>query len=207
LTFDWFNIGFLSYLENPVALSHISEVHTLLRKLSYTHALHELSLLLKNFYLQGNFCAYWLLTLNYILVYFWNAIWLFYQLFIHACSEANVRKFLFCIFPFVFSASSVKCLDRHVLASGHAWLCRSLIWQHAVRTSTYHIQTRAFCFLWKTHTHTLLFAILSCCVVCVFSRTDLEILAFLAHLFSFPGISFDFPYSLKLWFFSEYWNL
>jgi len=68
----------------------------------HTHALYELSLLLKNFYLQENFYAYWLLTLNYILVYFWNAIWLCYQLFIHACSEANVRKFLFCIFPSTF---------------------------------------------------------------------------------------------------------
>jgi hypothetical protein len=49
--------------------------------------------------------------------------------------------------------------------------------------------------------------ILSCCVVCVFSRTDPKILVFSAHLFSFPGISFDFPYSIKLWFFLEYWNL
>jgi hypothetical protein len=102
LTFDWSNIDFLSYLENSIALSHISKLHTLLRKLSHTHALHELSLLLKNFYLQGNFCAYWLLTVNYILVYFWNAIWLFYQLFIHVCSEANVRKKNFYIFPYVF---------------------------------------------------------------------------------------------------------
>jgi hypothetical protein len=102
LTFDWSNIDFLSYLENLVALSHISEVHNLLRKLSHTRALHELSLLLKNFYLQGNFCAYWLLTINYILVYFWNVIWLFYQLFVHACSKANARKFLFCIFPSTF---------------------------------------------------------------------------------------------------------
>jgi hypothetical protein len=57
---------------------------------------------IENFLSAGNFYAYWLLTLNYILVYFWNAIWLFYQLFIHACSEANVRKFLFCIFPSAF---------------------------------------------------------------------------------------------------------
>jgi hypothetical protein len=56
------------------------------------------------------------------------------------------------------------------------------------------------------HTHYFLL-ILSCCVVCVVSRTDPEILAFSAHLFSSPGISFDFPYSLKLWFFLEYWNL
>jgi len=56
------------------------------------------------------------------------------------------------------------------------------------------------------HTHYFL-SVLSCCVVCVFSRTDPEILSFCAHLFSFPGITFDFPYSLKLWFFLEYWNL
>jgi hypothetical protein len=56
------------------------------------------------------------------------------------------------------------------------------------------------------HTHYFLL-VLSCCVVCIFSRTDPEILAFSAHLFSFPDFSFDFPYSLKLWFFLEYWNL
>jgi hypothetical protein len=32
-------------------------------------------------------------------------------------------------------------------------------------------------------------------------------LVFSAHLFSFPSISFDFPYSIKLWFFLEYWTL
>jgi hypothetical protein len=44
-------------LENSVALNHINEDHTLLRKSSHTHALHELSWLLKNFYLQGNLCS------------------------------------------------------------------------------------------------------------------------------------------------------
>jgi hypothetical protein len=55
------------------------------------------------------------------------------------------------------------------------------------------------------HTHYFL-SVLSCCAVYVFSWTDPEILAFSAHLFSSPGISFDFPYSLKLWFFLEYWT-
>jgi len=54
-----------------------------------------------------------------------------------------------------------------------------------------------------THAHYFL-SILSCCVVCVFSQTNPEILAFSAHLFSFPGTSFDFPYSIKFWFFLEY---
>jgi hypothetical protein len=50
-----------------------------------------------------------------------------------------------------------------------------------------------------THTHTHYFlSILSCCVVCVYCQIDPEILAFFAHLFSLPAISFDFPYSLKL---------
>jgi hypothetical protein len=105
-----------------------------------------------------------------------------------------------------FLASSVKRPNGHVLASGRAWLCRSLIWQHAVRTSMYHVQKLAFFALSAKHTHYLL-PVLSCCVVCVFSRADPEILAFFAHIFSFPGISFDFLYSLKLWFFLEYWNL
>jgi hypothetical protein len=205
LTFDWSTIDFLSYLEISVALSHISELHTLLRKLSHTHTLHELSLLLKNFYLQRNFCAYWLLTLSYILVYFWNAIWLFYQLFIHACSKANVREiFFFLHISLCFLASSVKHPDEHVLASGRPRLCRSLIWQHAVRTSMYHVRTQAFCFLCQTHTTTFF---LFYRVVCVFSQTDPKILAFSTHLFSFPGISFDFPYSLMFWIFLEYWNL
>jgi hypothetical protein len=158
---------------------------------------------LKNFYLQEKFCAYWLLTLNYILVYFWNAIWLFYQLFIHACSEAKVRK-IFLHISLWFSAYSVKHPDEHVLASGRARLYRSLIWQYAVRASLYHVRTRAFCFLCQTH---YFLPILSCRVVCVFSRTDLKISVFSAHLFSFPSIFFDFPYSIKLWFFLEYWNL
>jgi hypothetical protein len=126
-----------------------------LRKLSHTHALRELSLLLKIFYLEGNFYAYWLLTLNYILVYFWNDIWLYYQLFINACSEANVKKFFLHI-SLCFLASSVKRPNGHVLASRHARLCRSLIWQHAIWTSMYHVRKRAFCFLCQTHT--LLFA-------------------------------------------------
>lgn len=63
-----------------------------------------------------------------------------------------------------------------------------------------------FGFLCQTDT-LLFFSVLSCCVVCVFSWTDPEILAFSAHLFSSLGISFDFPYSIKLWFFLEYWNV
>jgi hypothetical protein len=57
LTFNWSNYEFLSYFKNSVALNHINEDHTLLRKSSHTHALHELSWLLKNFYLYENLCS------------------------------------------------------------------------------------------------------------------------------------------------------
>jgi hypothetical protein len=52
----------------------------------------------------GNFVLIELLTLNYISAYFWNAIWLLYQLIIHACSEANFRENNFTA---IFSSVSV----------------------------------------------------------------------------------------------------
>jgi len=125
---------------------------------------------LKNFYLQGNFCAYWLLTLNYILVYFWNAIWLFYQLIIHACFEANIRKFLFCIFPstfqlLVWSVRTDMFLRLDALGSVN-------LLSNSMPSSMYHVRMRAFCFLYQTHTHThtlLFFCSIMLCCVCFLS--------------------------------------
>jgi hypothetical protein len=88
LTFGRSFIDFLSCLENLVAFCHISEFHTLLRKSSHTHALHELSKLFK-ISICREICAYWILNSHLYLCIFCNAIWLFYQLIIHACSEAN----------------------------------------------------------------------------------------------------------------------
>jgi len=61
------------------------------------------------------------------------------------------------IFP-LFSTSNVKRPDEPVLESGHLRLCRSMIWQYAVRTSVYHFRTRALCFL--CHSHIIAFFIL-----------------------------------------------
>jgi hypothetical protein len=67
LTFDWSNYEFLSYLENLIALNHISEDHTLLRKSSHTHthththAYHELSILSNFFFLYRKIYVHWLL--------------------------------------------------------------------------------------------------------------------------------------------------
>jgi hypothetical protein len=43
------------------------------------------------------------LTLNYMIAYFWIAIWLSYQLLIHACSKANFKEnYFFCKFFLCF---------------------------------------------------------------------------------------------------------
>jgi hypothetical protein len=63
-----------------------------------------------------------------------------------------------------FSASTVKRPNGHVLASGHARLYQSLIWQHAVQTSMYHVRTWAFCFFCQTHTLLFAYSIMLCCV-------------------------------------------
>jgi hypothetical protein len=70
------------------------------------------------------------LTLNYIFSYFWIAIRLFYQLFIHACSEANFREnYFFCKFSSEFQIFSVKRPDGLALLFGRMQSCRLLIWQ------------------------------------------------------------------------------
>jgi hypothetical protein len=75
----------------------------------------------------------------------------------------------------------VKRPDGHVLASGRARLCRSLIWQHAVRTSMYHVRTQAFCFLYQTHTTFCLFYHV---VLCVFSLGLIPRFWHSLHIFS-----------------------
>jgi len=113
--------------------------------------------------------------------------------------------FCCCIFPYVFhllvwSVRTDMFLRPDVLCSvdllsdsmPSGWVCTTS-------------KRELFAFSAK-HTHYFLL-VLSCCVVCVFSWTYPEIFAFSTHLFSFPGIFFAFPYSLKLWFFLEYWNL
>jgi hypothetical protein len=92
LTFDWSFIDFLSCLENLVALSHISELHTLLRKFSHTHT-HCMSwVIYLKFLSVGKFVLIEYLTLICIFAYFCNAIWLLYQLIIYVCFEANFRE-------------------------------------------------------------------------------------------------------------------
>jgi len=139
LTFDWSIIDFLSCLENSVALSHISKLHTLLRKSSHMHALHELSNLFKKFICR-EICANWTINSQLCL---WNAIWLFDQLIIHAYSEAIFREiYFFCKFfsSFKFSVWSVQAVFSCVQTGAvqmakrssdtykHVRFCRRVAW-------------------------------------------------------------------------------
>jgi hypothetical protein len=110
LSLNWFNYKFLSYFKNSVALNHISEDHTLLRKSSHTHALHELSWLLKNFYPQGN--LYLLITwLFFICLRIFHKLSNYFLRFrymcvLNSCWSPNLVIFLCffgCVWLWIFS--------------------------------------------------------------------------------------------------------
>jgi hypothetical protein len=159
----------------------------------------------------GKFVLIEYLTFNYIFAYFWNDIWLFYQLIIHSCSEAIFRKnILSTNFPpvsdFQCEASGriysyvriVKChvRARTVLPIANLAMHRSdecVPSPNAILTGTFlplpfsasHIPLNFF-FNWF---------IMTCCVF--FSRNSPKILAFSVHLFSFHDLPCVFLCSFK----------
>jgi hypothetical protein len=115
LTFDWSIIDFLSCLENLVAWSHISEHHTLLRKLSHTHALHELSNILK-FSIGREICAYWILNSQLYLCIFLNCYFHCFisWLYMHVLKLLFGKKYFSTNFPPVWSIRTVLLLGPNV---------------------------------------------------------------------------------------------
>jgi hypothetical protein len=113
LTFDWSNCKIL-FLENLVALNLISEDHTLLRKSSQTHALHELSWLLKYLY-QREIYAYWILnSFPYASVFLTSYLTVFTSLDTCVCSFLVEDQTLFYSLVFVlifgYGFSLILCL-------------------------------------------------------------------------------------------------
>jgi len=109
--------------------SHLWRSYLIVKAFTHIHALHELIFLLKNVYLQGNFCAYWLLTLNYILVYFWNAIWTVISAFYTWVFWKLFGKYFSTFFPlffriFVWSVQTVFLVVRTGV------LVRYLMWYY-----------------------------------------------------------------------------
>jgi hypothetical protein len=92
LTFDWSFIDFLSSRKSSCFLSYQLNSYLLEKVFTHTHT-HCMSwVIYLKFLSAGKFVLIEYLTLIYIFAYFCNAIWLFYQLIIHACSEANFRE-------------------------------------------------------------------------------------------------------------------
>jgi hypothetical protein len=111
------------------------------------------------------------LTLIYIFVYFCNAIWLFYQLIIHVCSEANFREKY-------FSANFSPGSDFQCEASERTY---SYVWTSAVLL--YAVLASPF----LPYTHLYIFIDLSLHVVC-FSRGFLPKFWHSLHISSHPMI-------------------
>jgi hypothetical protein len=149
------------------------------------------------------------LTFNYIFTYFWIVIWLSYQLFIHACSEANFRENYFSAIFSEFQLFSVKHPDRLGLQSGLMWSCRLLVWQvdhlDALVTHPNSILIGFYPSLSFSAIRTALhffFLFLSCCVR--FSRGLLLRFWYSLHISSHSvGNLFVFLYSFKFLCFSE----
>jgi len=100
----------------------------------HTHALLELSFLFKNVFLEENFCAYWILTLNYILVCFLNANWTRISVLYTCVFWKLFRKYFsaiflsFSVFLCEVSGRWFDCLDGKIDSSEHpfslsGWAC------------------------------------------------------------------------------------
>jgi hypothetical protein len=101
---------------------------------THTHALHELSCLFEFYMIRKIICAIWNLNSHLYLCFIFYALWLSYQLIIHACSDTDLRKFDLCKFSSVFlvfqcGASGLSTLtskriggpDGTLLESGRGW--------------------------------------------------------------------------------------
>jgi hypothetical protein len=126
----------------------------------------------------GKFVLIEYLTLIYIFAYFCNAIWLLYQLLIHACFEANFwEKYFSVYFPQV-SDFQVWSVRMDLFLRPDKLSLKTCVSFSAIHTSLH--------FYWF---------IMSCCVF--FSWISPETLAFFAQLFSFHDLHCVFRYSFK----------
>jgi hypothetical protein len=201
LTFGWFFIDFPSCLENLVAFCDISWIHTFWEKSSHTHT-HCMSwVIYLKFLFTGKFVLIEYLSLIYIFAYFCNAIWLFYQLIIHACSEANFwEKY--------FSANFSPVLDFQCEVSGwiYSYIRTSAVLPYAdlavaIRMLSdtsgqdlYRFKTCVSFSAIHTSSHFYWFIMASCVF---FSWISPEILSFFAHIFSSHDLHCVFCYSFK----------
>jgi hypothetical protein len=138
LIFHWFSLlfgksgCFLLYQLNSYLLGKV---------FTHTHAHCMRWVIYLKFLSAGKFVLIEYLTFIYIFTYFCNAIWLFYQFIIHACSEANFwEKY--------FSANFPPVSDFQCEASGwtYSYIQTSAVLPYAdlavvIRMVKWHIRT------------------------------------------------------------------
>jgi len=88
---------------------------------------------LKNVFLQGNFCSYWLLTLDYILVFFFNVNWTRISGFLYMRVLEIIWQIFFCSFSYFFVKrpdNGSGCPDSKVDSSGRPFSLfgRACLW-------------------------------------------------------------------------------
>jgi hypothetical protein len=100
LTFGWSFIDFSLLFGKSSCFLSYQWMSYFIGKSLHTHT-HCMSwVIYLKFLSAGKFVFIEYLTLIYIFAYFCNAIWLFYQLIIHECSETNfLEKYLSANFP------------------------------------------------------------------------------------------------------------
>jgi hypothetical protein len=117
----------------------------------HTHALLELSCLFEFSMIKKIICAIWNLKLSFLSLFsFWDALWLCYQLIIHACSDTDLRKIDLCkIFLIFFCVFQCGASERSVLMSGRTGSLDGTLlksgreWSPHVRTGPDGVRTRA----------------------------------------------------------------
>jgi hypothetical protein len=107
------------------------------------------------FYDQENYLCYLKSQLSVIsLLSFWDALWLCYQLIIHACSDTDLRKFDLCKFFSVFLVFQCGASGRSTLTSWRTGgpdgtlLESGRGWSPHVRTGPDGVRTRAVIIVW-----------------------------------------------------------
>jgi hypothetical protein len=148
LTFGWFLLIFslvwkiwLLFVISVEFIPFGKSLHTHTHTYTHTHCMSWVIYL--KFLSAGKFMLIEYLTLIYIFAYFCNAIWLFYQLIIHACSEANFwEKY--------FSANFSLVSDFQCEVSGwtYSYIRTSAVLPYAdlavvIRMVKWHIRTRS----------------------------------------------------------------
>jgi hypothetical protein len=112
------------------------------------------------------------LTFIYIFAYFFNAIWLFYQLIIHACSEAKFREKYF-----TTNFSPVSDFQCEASRRTYSYVRTSVVLPYtilavAIWTVKWHVRTgslqvKDLC-LFLCHTHVFAFLLIYHGMLCVF---------------------------------------